>query len=120
MQLAQEKSVAAFDRDQTGRNAKTKVSYEDDILNGNFNKTVNEIDLSHINKLSVDIYALDDLALCDFLDYMCEVKTFKFTMELLVMDVTNARISNELKKYGSSSERGCDFVAEAHKRICQV
>lgn len=87
-----------------------KVGWGDNNPNEIFHKRFNKIALLHIIMLSVDVYTLDDLALCDFLDYVYNEKNFMFTMQQLMTDVTNTGFSDEMKRKGLHLRKGVTLL----------
>lgn len=73
------------------------VGCEGNIANGTFYKSVNEIAVSNINRLSMHDYTGDDLTLCNVLDYVHDEKMFKFRMERAMREVTKSGIRDEMK-----------------------
>lgn len=54
------------------------------IPNGFHHKNVHQISLLHINRVSVDAYTLNVLALCNFIDFVCNEKRSNFSMKQLM------------------------------------
>lgn len=63
-----------------------------------FDNSVNAIVDLHVTRLCVNVFSLDHISLCSFLDHVSDGTNLQITIEQIARDVTNVSVSDQMKK----------------------